>query len=67
MSLTNGQDERISKNLTIKIKKFNFLIQLFLKEKFEFRGGGSSALIQGSGKKVDIDLQKEIENWIKTI
>ena len=39
-----------------------------LKDKFEFRGGGSSTLIQGSGKKGNVEILKnEIENWIKII
>jgi alanyl-tRNA synthetase len=42
----------------------------FLKEKFEFKGGGSSNLIQGSGgqpKDKDLNLEKEITKWIKLI
>lgn len=38
----------------------------FLKEKFEFKGGGSTNLIQGSGPLKD-NLEKEITKWIKLI
>ena len=40
----------------------------FLKEKFDFKGGGSTTLIQGGGKKIDFNkLKDEIINWIKLI
>jgi alanyl-tRNA synthetase len=39
----------------------------FLKEKFEFKGGGSSNLIQGSGPQTDDNLEKEITKWVKLI
>jgi alanyl-tRNA synthetase len=38
-----------------------------LNEKFNFKGGGSLALIQGGGPKSDINIKEEIENWIKAI
>ncbi|MBD3273027.1 alanine--tRNA ligase, partial [Candidatus Dependentiae bacterium] len=39
----------------------------FLKEKFEFKGGGSPSLIQGGGTKIDKNIEQEIINWLKSI
>lgn len=37
----------------------------FIKNEFEFKGGGNSTLIQGSGKKVDIkNLANQINIWL---
>lgn len=53
----------LSKKFTnsLNFKKFSE----FLNKKFDFKGGGSSNLIQGGGQKQNIDTKKEIINWLK--
>ncbi|MFC1894411.1 alanine--tRNA ligase [Candidatus Dependentiae bacterium] len=47
----------------INLKEFS----TFLKDKFEFRGGGSKQMIQGGGIKKEVNYKTEIENWVKQI
>jgi len=47
----------------VNLKEFTKL----LKEKFEWRGGGSPNMIQGGGNKVDANLEKEIKDWLKIL
>ena len=47
----------------VDLKEFSKL----LKEKFDFKGGGSATLIQGGGTKPTINIEQEIMNWLKSI
>ncbi len=47
----------------VDLKEFSKL----LKEKFDFKGGGSATLIQGGGTKPTINIEQKIMNWLKSI
>ncbi|MBD3231969.1 alanine--tRNA ligase [Candidatus Dependentiae bacterium] len=47
----------------VDLKEFN----KFLKEKFEFKGGGNKQMMQGGGILPDKDIKKQIQNWIKIL